>query len=203
MLPIVALSEIHTAVRQVEMQGVPGVLVESGCALGGSSIVICAAKTKERELRVYDVFSQIPPPSEMDGQDVRDRYAVIANGQARGIRGDLYYGYQDNLLMKVRKSFERYGYALQDNNVRLIKGLFQDTLEVAEPVAFAHIDGDWYESVKTCIERIYPRLSKNGIIIVDDYFAWSGCRRAIDDYFAQCAVQPKMIRKKRLHIIRE
>jgi hypothetical protein len=57
-------------------------------------------------------------------------------------------------------------------------------MQIDQPVALAHIDGDWYESVMTCLQRIEPHLSEEGILVIDDYDAWSGCRTAVDEYFA-------------------
>jgi asparagine synthase (glutamine-hydrolysing) len=162
---------------------VPGGLIEAGCALGGSSIVLAAAKEKTQSLRLYDVFSMIPPPTNKDGKDVHDRYKVIACGESRGIGGDLYYGYVDGLLEKVEKTFDECGYPIRSNNIQLIKGMIQDTMHVDDAVSLAHIDVDWYESVFTCLKRITPMLSVGGTIILDDYFCWSGCRDAVNEYF--------------------
>jgi O-methyltransferase len=177
-----ALSELCLA---NERQRVPGVIIEAGCALGGSSILLCASKAPERELRVYDVFEMIPSPGGKDGADVHERYAVIASGKSKGIGGDRYYGYTPNLLSRVRDAFSDLGYPIDANHVSLIKGLLQDTLTVNEPVSLAHIDVDWYEPVKTCLERIYPWLSEGGAIVVDDYQDWSGCRTAVDEHFSR------------------
>src|SRR5205814_7674160 len=40
--------------------------------------------------------------------------------------------------------------------------------------SFCHIDVDVYLSAKNIVEWIYPKLSKNGIIIFDDY-GFKGC----------------------------
>ena len=48
-------------------------------------------------MKVYDVFGMIPPPGEHDGADVHERYAKIAAGDARGVGGETYYGYRDDL----------------------------------------------------------------------------------------------------------
>jgi Macrocin-O-methyltransferase (TylF) len=74
-------------------------------------------------------------------------------------------------------------YPCESNNVWLIQGMVQDTLTLDEPVSLAHIDVDWHELVWTCLTRLEPRLSAGGSLVVDDYHAWSGCRRAVDDYF--------------------
>jgi asparagine synthase (glutamine-hydrolysing) len=168
-----------------ERSNVPGIIIESGCALGGSSILLCASKARERLLFIYDVFETIPPPSDKDGKDVHERYAVIKSGKSKGIDGDRYYGYTPNLLGRVKDNFAELGYPIDANNVALVKGMLQDTLIVNQPVSLAHIDVDWYEPVKVCLERIYPQLSVHGAMIVDDYQDWSGCRAAVDEYFEQ------------------
>ena len=167
----------------LSLKEVPGIVIEAGCALGGSSIVLCAAKHKDKPLRIYDVFGMIPSPTEDDDQDVHNRYEIIKNGKSPGIKGDLYYGYSDDLYNKVIRSFLEMGYPIEENNVSLIKGLVQDTLYVEEKVSLVHIDVDWYEPVKVCLERIVPKLSKGGAIVVDDYLCWSGCKKAVDEYF--------------------
>ena len=153
-------------------------------------------------MRVYDVFGMIPPPSDRDGADVHRRYATIKAGGSKGIAGDTYYGYRDDLLGEVTRSFARHGVPVDANAVELIQGLFQDTIEGDEPVALAHLDGDWYASTMTCLTRLAPRLSKGGRIVVDDYDTWSGCRTAVHEYFTG---RPgyRFERRGRLHIVRE
>ena len=83
-----------------------------------------------------------------------------------------------------------------------VQGLFQDTLHPDGPVAVAHIDGDWYESVRTCLERIEPHLPVGGVFVIDDYEAWSGCRMAVDEYFADKRDRYTFESRARLHIVR-
>ncbi|MGH9373764.1 MAG: TylF/MycF/NovP-related O-methyltransferase [Vicinamibacterales bacterium] len=87
--------------------------------------------------------------------------------------------------------------------MRLIEGLFPHTLRIDEPVAFAHIDGDWYESVSCCLARIEPWLVPGGVLVIDDYDAWSGCRRAVDEYFADKKDQFEWMTRARLHLVRK
>jgi hypothetical protein len=196
-----ALRQLARRVREVEKTKVPGVLVEAGTALGGSAIVMASAKRRRRPLLVFDAFGMIPPPTPDDGEDVQSRYAAIVSGQARGIDGDVYYGYRSTLLDEVTASFEHYDLPLAKNNVTLVPGLFEDSLRVDGPVALAHLDGDWYSSTMTCLERLVPRLSVGGRVIIDDYNAWSGCRKAVDEYFSRdrgCVLE----HYARLHAVR-
>src|SRR5918994_2174184 len=158
------------------------------------------AKGRERPLLVHDVFGMIPPPTEADGEDVQARYETIASGRSPGLGEDTYYGYEPDLISKVRQNFERFGLSPEDNAVSLVRGLFQDTIVGDEPVALAHIDGDWYESVRTCLERIGPRLVPGGVMVIDDYFKWSGCRSAVDEFLAEHPDRYRRVKRTGLQI---
>jgi predicted O-methyltransferase YrrM len=196
------LRELASIVQQIERERLPGVVIEAGAARGGSAIVLAAAKAPERPMKVYDVFGMIPAPGEHDGADVHERYAKIAAGDARGVGGEKYYGYRDDLYREVGESFARLGVPVDENNVELIRGLFEDTIRLDEPVAFAHLDGDWYESTMTCLERIAPLLVPGGTIVLDDYYKWSGCRAAVDEYFAD-RDGFRLEHRAKLHVVRD
>ena len=201
-LPVGALNDLYEAAAQADEEDRPGVLLEAGCALGGSAIVLAQAKKPSRPLHVHDVFGMIPPPSDEDGTDIHKRYEKISGGKAVGIGGSTYYGYEDDLLGKVRDTFAAFDLPVEANNVTLVQGLFQDTIIGDEPVAIAHIDGDWYESVRTCLTRIGPRLPSGGVMIIDDYFYWSGCRKAVDEFLAEHPGEYHTRRRTRLHIVK-
>jgi len=88
-----ALNDLFELVTRIEENGRDGMIIETGCALGGSAIVMAHAKSKQRPLYVYDVFEIIPPPTNKDDTDVHERYRIIKDGQAQGIGGKKYYGY--------------------------------------------------------------------------------------------------------------
>jgi hypothetical protein len=96
--------------------------------------------------------------------------------------GDPYYGYVDQLYDRVVENFERFGQPVDGRRVSLYKGYFEDTLHPQVEIAFAHIDCDWYDPVKLCLERIVPRLSAGAYVVLDDYNDYGGCRRAVDEF---------------------
>lgn len=112
------------------------------------------------------------------------RYEEIKSGRSAGIQGDTYYGYVPNLREVVEQNLRSFGLNLESNSIRLIPGLFQDTLHLREPVALAHVDCDWHDAVRVCIERLAPHVSPGGKLIFDDYSSYSGCRRAVDEWLA-------------------
>jgi asparagine synthase (glutamine-hydrolysing) len=177
------LLNLTNIAQQLEINNIPGVFIEAGCALGGSAIALASAKSTNRLFYIFDTFEMIPPPSLADGEDAHQRYRVIELRQSPGIGSMPYYGYIDNLINVVDESFTKFGYSTKDNNIRLVKGLFEKTMFIEGPVALAHLDCDWYDSVMICLERIVPHLVVDGVLIIDDYYHWSGSKKAVDDYF--------------------
>ena len=200
-LDAAGLRTLATTVAAIEAEAIEGLIVEAGSARGGSAITLAAAKSPARRMKAYDVFGMIPAPGEKDGEDVHRRYATIVSGASKGIGGETYYGYRNDLLVEVTESFERHGLPIADHNVEFVQGLFEDTITLDEPVALAHLDGDWYASTMTCLTRIAPLLSVGGRFVIDDYDTWSGCRAAVDEYFAGRRGF-RFERRGRLHIVR-
>jgi hypothetical protein len=201
-LRIEDLCDLVELVLHYERQKTPGIIIEAGCAAGGSAITLASAKTPDRAFFVYDVFGMIPPPSSKDGGDVHGRYQDILAGQSQGIGDTNYYGYEPNLYDKVQQRFADFNYPVKANNIHLVKGLYADTLTIDQPVVLAHIDCDWYESVMTCLKEIEPHLVQGGTFIIDDYDTWSGCKSAVDDYFADKHAEYTFLKHGRLHIVK-
>jgi O-methyltransferase len=67
---------------------------------------------------------------------------------------------------------------ISEYDVNLYKGWVSDTVPInlPEKIAFAHVDVDLYEPTNHILENIIPRMSKGGIIIIDDYMDnnWKG-----------------------------
>ena len=176
-----ALLLLGNTLKKIEKNNISGSIIETGCALGGSAILIGKLKNKTRQFYVYDSFEMMPEPSENDGKDVHNRFNIIKKGTSKGINGNKYYGYEIDLYNKVINSFKSFGVDL--TNVQLIKGYYENTLKIKDQVALAHIDCDWYDSVLVSLQRIEPFLVLGGVLIIDDYYCYSGCKKAVDNYF--------------------
>jgi O-methyltransferase len=182
------LARIEAEMARLDAGQVPGVFMEFGLALGGSGILIARqAVATGRQFAGFDVFGMIPPPtSDKDDAKSRQRYSVISSGQAKGLAGETYYGYVDDLLARVTASFARHGVVLDGEQVDLVKGLFEDTWpsQPVRPIALAHIDCDWYDPVKFCLGVVADRLSVGGAIVLDDYHDYGGCKVATEEFLA-------------------
>jgi O-methyltransferase len=182
------MRRIEQTLAQIRERGVPGDLIEFGIALGGSAIVIARHAGPGCRFFGLDVFEMIPPPtSEKDDEKSRSRFEIIRSGMSRGIGGDTYYGYRDNLYEEVKSSFRRYGLDPDGEQIRLVPGLFEDswpTLDIRK-VAFAHVDCDWYDPVRFCLASLADIMAPGGAIMIDDYHDYGGCRIAVDEFLGK------------------
>ena len=175
------LRGLFHGVKYVVNNNIPGDLVECGCARGGSAALMgltLAQANAHRRLWLFDTFEGLPAPSSGDPD------FEIA---------DLFTGTCVGTLEDVRGLFQNLGV---DKDVQLIKGLFQDTMPHAaiDQIALLHIDGDWYESVKTCLENLFDKVVPGGIVQFDDYGYWQGARKAVDEFFAKRKIKVNLRR---------
>ena len=181
------LHHLEQCLKQIQQNQTPGDIIETGVALGGSAILLARLMPPTAEFHGYDVFGMIPPPSPNDDPKSHQRYQIIAQGASPGLGGHRYYGYEPNLYQKVLDHFQAFGLHPNNPRLHLHRGYFEDTLTFRpdQTIALAHLDCDWYKSVKTCLTRIYPALSPGGYLILDDYYDYGGCRQATDEFLAQ------------------
>jgi hypothetical protein len=68
----------------------------------------------------------------------------------------------------------------------LVKGWFEDSLPANRqrigPIALLRIDGDWYSSVRCCLDNLYDQVVDGGLVVLDDYYAWDGCAIAVHEF---------------------
>ena len=57
--------------------------------------------------------------------------------------------------------------------------------QAPDEIAILRLDTDWYESTQHELRHLFPRLTRGGVIIIDDYGHWRGARQAVDEYLAQ------------------
>ena len=50
-------------------------------------------------------------------------------------------------------------------------------------ISLLNLDVDFYEPSITILKNFYPKLSKHGILMLDDYGIWDGETMAVNEYF--------------------
>jgi O-methyltransferase len=68
-----------------------------------------------------------------------------------------------------------------------VKGKVEDTIPVIIPekIGLLRLDTDWHDSTYHELDYLFPRLSTNGVIIIDNYGCYRGAREAVDKYFQE------------------
>jgi len=163
--------------NRVEEFGVPGDYVECGTYKGGSAALLGATMGAGRHLWLFDSFAGMPATSEIDGEEA---------GQWVG---DCVASQED-----VEKALAITGVAKERRTIRA--GWFSDSLidPLPERIALLHVDADWHDSVMTVLERLFPRVSEGGAVVLDDFGHWEGCREAFYDFCAKYRIRPLLER---------
>lgn len=178
------LLDLARSSRRINRRNIEGSIVECGVGLGGSSILLEKFNDQKRDLLMYDVYKMIPEPTAEDELDSQVRYNEIVKYKSPGIGGNLYYGYEPDLINKVKANFEEFSINPNDGHIEFIVGDVRLTLDNlgSRPIALVHIDLDWYQGVKASLVKLWQNLSPGGIIVIDDYFAYNGCKKATHDF---------------------
>ena len=68
-----------------------------------------------------------------------------------------------------------------------MKGRVEATIPGVMPahLALLRLDTDWYESTKHELKHLFPLLDDRGLMIIDDYGHWQGCRKTVDEFFEE------------------
>jgi len=176
---------LYKAIQYVTKYQIPGDFVECGVWRGGSSMMAALtfieAGDTGREMWLYDTYGPRPEPTD---KDVRARDGLPASE----IWTDLAHTNTPE-LDDVRSNMESTRYPKE--NIWFIQGKVEDTIPATMPgsISVLRLDTDWYEFTYHELKHLFPVLSPNGILIIDDYGWYRGAREATDQYFDENNIQ--------------
>ncbi len=134
-----------------------------------------------RPVYLLDSFSGLPPAADRDGPLAKIWQADFDNP-----------GYHDNCFASEKQLFEDMrALGLSAGEYIVHPGWFSDTVPLLAdqlgdtPIALLRLDGDWYDSTLVCLRYLEPLVAVSGTVIIDDYYAWDGCARAVHDYLSE------------------
>jgi hypothetical protein len=131
-------------------------------------------QTNSRKIIGFDIFGDFPEANFEEDKRKRDAFVEETKGGK-----SISYDEINELLIKQNLH----------KNVEIIKGDILQTLDryiddnPHLKISLLHIDVDLYEPSKIILEKLYNRVTKGGIIILDDYGAFAGTNKAVDDFF--------------------
>ena len=172
------LEKLYRLGLDVIARGVQGDFVECGVYNGGSAAAMaCALRSSNRRLWLYDSFQGMSATRDVDGELASRYVGELVGDEAR-----------------VREALTTAGFSEDRYTIR--KGWFVDTLQLPLPekVSQLHIDADWYDNVTLILKTFYDRISDGGVIILDDFGHWEGCREAFYDFVKDRGLKPLLER---------
>jgi glycosyltransferase involved in cell wall biosynthesis len=171
------LFSLYSLAKKVCLEDIPGNFVECGVYKGGGSALLATIikryTLRPRLLYAFDTFEGMPDPSNADLHN-----GIPANETGFGA-GTLGAPIRDN-LEKVCQLLD------VQHIIKPVPGLFSETLppnktEIGD-IAFLHADGDWYDSTLDIFNNLYDNVVPCGMIQIDDYGHWEGCKKAIHEF---------------------
>lgn len=166
-------------------QKIEGDFVECGVWRGGNAMVaaeLFKLYGVSKKVWLFDTFKGMTEPTDADmeasgGKSAKQQYSR----DQRDTHNEWCYASLDD----VRNNFAKKG--LISDDVIFVEGdvcqTLTDTSRLPTKICVLRLDTDWYESTKKELEVLYPKLSRNGCLIIDDYGYWAGSKKATDEYF--------------------
>lgn len=180
MLSLARLHSLYQLALIACYEDLPGNVVECGVAAGGSAAFLAAIIKKHsrsrRFLYAFDSYEGMPDPGEFD---VHHSAHGIISACATGWGAGTCSAPLESLLAVIR--------SVDANEIVIpVKGYFRDTLPkmapVIDPIAILHMDGDWHDSTRDILVHLWDRIIPGGLIQIDDFGFWAGCRKAVTDF---------------------
>jgi O-methyltransferase len=171
------VSVILHALDRVLRQGTQGDIVEFGCYIGTTSLFIrrlLDVHGSHKTFHVYDSFEGLPPKTAADESRAGDQFQA----------GELSVS-KKQFLQQFHKA------GLQPPVIH--KGWFNQLSphDVPEQIAFAFLDGDFYESIRDSLRLVLPRMQQGGVLVIDDYAreALPGAAKAAHEQLAASRIR--------------
>lgn len=188
MTSVERITELYDSLEYIRLNQIDGDLVECGVWKAGNILGMIEYleyhKITNKKVWLYDTFNGMTQPKEIDVDLYGRRASNILNEV-------LCLSTLDEVKSVLSKS------NFNKNNLEFVVGDVCETLlnenNLPKTISILRLDTDWYESTKKELEVLYPKLSKNGVLIIDDYGHWSGAKKATDEYFLHQDIEIKKI----------
>lgn len=163
---------------------IKGDFVECGVWKGGSAIIMALTlkrfeKLSKRKIYLYDTFEGMPPPTgaDVDIKNQKASHLLLEENKETSLVWS--YATKDIVVNNLKIS------KCNLDNVLFIQGKVEETIpkHIPKKIALLRLDTDWYQSTLHELTYLYPKLAQRGVLIIDDYGHWKGCKKAVNEYF--------------------
>ena len=169
---------LYKTIQYIVKGNVLGDIVECGVWRGGSAMLAALTlienKQTHRKIYLYDTYEGMSEPTDKDIDLHGTPYRLIWEKEKERLTVS---------LDEVKENMSSTGYPKE--NIIFVKGMVEDTIPNTVPnqVALLRLDTDLYESTYHELIHLYPRVSSQGVVIIDDYGHFQGAQGATEEYF--------------------
>lgn len=189
MTSIERMYALYKGTQYIVQAKIPGDIVECGVWKGGSAMVsaltLLQLGVTDRDIYLYDTYEGMSEPTEKDVHFTGTSAKTEWGQSKKQDHNEWCYA----SLEEVEKNLIATGYP--KDRIHFVKGPVESTIPstVPEKISILRLDTDWYDSTYHELTHLYPLISDNGLLIIDDYGCWQGAKDAVDTYFKNDAGQ--------------
>jgi len=175
------VTHLAGVMQDIVSEKVPGDVVETGVYRGGSCYLIASMLRHLGDLRtiwMYDTFTGMDKPMPIDKK--RGRTDALRKWESMN-KGE-YVDWNYAPLWQVKEVMSSTGYPPE--KIKFIQGRVEETIphkKGPNKLCLLRLDTDFYSSTKHALKHYYDLISPGGWLVIDDYFCWDGCKKAVDE----------------------
>ena len=179
---------LFQTVNYIYKNRIEGDIVECGVFMGGSAMMMALSMNKfdnnpeeKKKLWLYDTYQGMANAHENDVNILNDKAIDELKKLKKTENSKDIWAYSS--IDYVKDNMNKTG--IDNSKIIYVEGLVEETLNSVYPdkISILRLDTDFYLSTKKELEILYPKLQIGGVIIIDDYGHWKGCKKAVDEYF--------------------
>jgi len=158
---------------------IEGAIVECGVWRGGSMLTMLETLKQysviNRDIYLYDTFTGMSTPSKEDGIFAHEKFKELQTGEDKS-------NWCCADLNDVKSTINLSEYP--NEKLHYVKGKIEDTVPgtIPDEISLLRLDMDWYSPTIHALTYLYPKVQSGGVIILDDYGHWDGCKQAVDRF---------------------
>ncbi len=176
---------LSQAIEYIYKKEIEGDFIECGVWRGGNLMLMNRLNnfySLNKIIYGFDTFEGMTTPNNFDVDYKNSSASSQMNNSLKS--KDLKNVHCFSPIEEVIKNLKKYN---NIDNIKLIKGSVEKTLldinNLPKKISLLRLDTDFYDSTLVELKLLYPLLVKGGVLIIDDYGHWKGCKKAVDEYF--------------------
>jgi hypothetical protein len=161
-----------------------GDIVECGVFKGASLCRLIKLRSlfenvHSRKIIGFDTFGEFPEAQFAPDNEKREFFINEAGSESIT---------KAQLTSFLEKDFLQQNVELIEGNIlETVPKYYRDNQQLK--ISLLHIDVDLHEATKVALEVLYPCVVSGGIVILDDYGAFPGANKAIDEFLFEKGVR--------------